>query len=118
MSIRHTAIIIALNAKDTARFITREDNEIDVQILENAGQQIKTRKINLPKPNDIMVITVGLTEDEVQKLMSEDDEFETHFLEILTQQAENTKKDIVRFERQKMEGHVPSRRERRALNTT
>lgn len=118
MSTRNTALLIALNAAETARFLTREDDEIDTQVLEDASQQVKTRKAALPDPDDIMIVTISLTEEEARKLREQDAEFEEHFLEIVTQQAENTKKDIDRFERQKAEGYVPSRRERRKVITS
>lgn len=113
MSTRHIALLLAFNAEQTSRFLTREDQEMDEFILDRASQQVETRQAALPEEDDIMVITISLTEEEAQKLRDGDEDFEHHFLEIVTQQAENTNKDIIRFERQKAEGYVPSRRERR-----
>lgn len=113
MSIRHIALILSLNAEQTARFLTRKDQDMDEFILDSASQQVEKRQTALPEENDVMIITISLTEEEAQKLRDGDEDFEDHFLEIVTQQAENTNKDIARFERQKSEGYVPSRRERR-----
>lgn len=113
MSTRHTAIILALNAEQAARFLTGNDQEMDELVLDRASQQTRTRTAELPSPNDTMVITISLTDEESQKLSDSDEDFEDHFLKIVTQQVENTQKDINRFECQKSEGYVPSRRERK-----
>lgn len=113
MSIRHTALLFSLNENEANALVSRSDNKVDDKIIRDANRQIEKRSVMLPRPGDILVVTVSLTQEESALLINKDEKFEDHFLEIVTQQAENTQKDIARFRSQVESGHVPSRRERR-----
>lgn len=95
---RFRSIMIGLNSEEAARFLTRKDKEIDSTIVAESIRQINDCTATT-KPDDILTLTVSLTEEESNRLCDEsEEEFCDHYLTVLTEQAENTYRRIQRFE--------------------
>lgn len=95
LATRETAVLVALNADEVQRFITRKDRDLDDLVIDSALKQIETGVAPIPKKGNRIMVVVSLSASEVERLKAHESECEEHFLEIATRYTENEEHKLV-----------------------